>query len=99
MARVLGLGGLFFKSDDPDGTREWYGRVLGIAFEEWGGTVFLPETAAAHPGAGVPMAALSGQHAAEAIMRDRISALTSAPTVMPGGTSTGSARTGRAPFR
>lgn len=52
MARVLGLGGLFFKSDDPDGTREWYGRVLCIAFEEWGGTVFLPETAAAHPGAG-----------------------------------------------
>ncbi len=26
--------------------------MLGIAFEEWGGTVFLPETAAAHPGAG-----------------------------------------------
>ena len=47
MARVLGLGGLFFKSDDPDGTREWYGRVLGIAFDDWGGTVFLPETAAA----------------------------------------------------
>jgi predicted enzyme related to lactoylglutathione lyase len=52
MAKVIGLGGLFFKSADPDTTREWYGRVLGIAFESWGGTIFLPETAAAHPGAG-----------------------------------------------
>ena len=52
MAKVLGLGGLFFKSDDAEATREWYGRVLGIEFAEWGGTVFLPETAAAHPGAG-----------------------------------------------
>lgn len=52
MARVLGLGGLFFKSADPAATREWYARVLGIDFADWGGTVFLPETAAAHPGAG-----------------------------------------------
>lgn len=52
MAKVLGLGGLFFKSADCNATREWYSRVLGIDFEGWGGTVFLPETAAAHPGAG-----------------------------------------------
>lgn len=52
MARVIGLGGLFFKSADTERTREWYSRVLGIAFDDWGGTVFLPETAAAHPGAG-----------------------------------------------
>lgn len=52
MARVLGLGGLFFKSADPAATREWYNRVLGIEFDDWGGTVFLPEVAAAHPGAG-----------------------------------------------
>ena len=52
MAKVLGLGGLFFKSADTEATREWYSRVLGIDFAEWGGTVFLPETAAAHPGAG-----------------------------------------------
>jgi predicted enzyme related to lactoylglutathione lyase len=52
MARVLGLGGLFFKAADPAATREWYARVLGIDFADWGGTVFLPETAAAHPGAG-----------------------------------------------
>jgi predicted enzyme related to lactoylglutathione lyase len=52
MAKVIGLGGLFFKSADLDSLREWYGNVLGLAFDDWGGLVFLPETAAAHPGAG-----------------------------------------------
>lgn len=52
MAKVIGLGGLFFKARDTAATREWYERVLGIDFMDWGGTVFLPETAAAHPGAG-----------------------------------------------
>ena len=28
MAKVLGLGGLFFKSADTAAMREWYGRVL-----------------------------------------------------------------------
>jgi 1-hydroxycarotenoid 3,4-desaturase len=49
-----------------------------------------------HPGAGVPMAALSGRHAAAAIMTDRISAPQSAPTAMPGGMSTASPTTVRA---
>lgn len=52
MARVLGLGGLFFKSADPDATRGWYARVLGLAFESWGGVVFQPAAAASQPGAG-----------------------------------------------
>ncbi len=52
MPKVIGLGGLFFKSVDTDAMREWYGRVLGLQFVDWGGLVFLPETAAAHPGAG-----------------------------------------------
>jgi len=52
MAKVIGLGGLFFKSADPEATRSWYTRVLGIEFENWGGVVFRPEVAAAHPGAG-----------------------------------------------
>lgn len=50
--KVLGLGGLFFKSADTAAMRDWYGNVLGLAFEPWGGLVFLPETAAEHPGAG-----------------------------------------------
>jgi predicted enzyme related to lactoylglutathione lyase len=55
--KVLGLGGLFFKSADPAAMRDWYGNVLGLAFENWGGLVFLPETAAAHPGAGTVFSA------------------------------------------
>lgn len=53
----------------------------------------------AHPGAGVPMAALSARHAAEAIMQDRISASKSTPTAMPGGMSTASRMTGGARSR
>lgn len=53
----------------------------------------------AHPGAGVPMAALSGQHAAETIMTDRTSTSTSHQTDMHGGMSTGSATMARAPSR
>ena len=52
-----------------------------------------------HPGPGVPMAALSGTHAAEAIMQDQTSTSRSHPMAMRGGTSTGSARTGNVPSR
>lgn len=41
-----------------------------------------------HPGAGVPMAARSGLHAAEAILSDRISTSMSSRTAMRGGMST-----------
>ncbi len=53
----------------------------------------------AHPGAGVPMAILSARHVAAAITQDRISASKSAPTATPGGMSTASRTTGRAPSR
>ncbi len=53
----------------------------------------------AHPGAGVPMALLSGKHASAAAMADLTSASRSAPTAMPGGMLTGSPTTGRAPSR
>lgn len=43
-----------------------------------------------HPGAGVPMAALSGRHAAEAILTDQTSTSMSRQTDMPGGMSTAS---------
>ncbi|HYF23227.1 MAG TPA: VOC family protein [Caulobacteraceae bacterium] len=52
MAQVLGLGGVFFKAEDPSAVRDWYARVLGVRFSEWGsadfshpkvgGTVFSP---------------------------------------------------------
>jgi len=50
MAKVLGVGGLFFKSRDGDAMRDWYGRVLGITFTDWGGALFLPQDAATHAG-------------------------------------------------
>ncbi|MEX1235924.1 MAG: 1-hydroxycarotenoid 3,4-desaturase CrtD [Roseovarius sp.] len=53
----------------------------------------------AHPGAGLPMATLSGRHAAEAILKDRISTSPSRRTAMPGGMSTASATTAPAPSR
>lgn len=35
MARITGLGGLFYKVEDPDRTRAWYKEKLGIG-GEWG---------------------------------------------------------------
>ncbi len=46
-----------------------------------------------HPGAGVPMAALSGQLAAATLIRDRVSMPASRPAAMAGGISTQSATT------
>jgi predicted enzyme related to lactoylglutathione lyase len=40
MARVVGLGGVFLKVFDQDAWRAWYARVLGIAFDDWGGANF-----------------------------------------------------------
>lgn len=52
MAKVLGLGGLFFKSANAEATRAWYARVLGVEPTEWGGTWFPATDFAAHAGAG-----------------------------------------------
>jgi len=35
MAKVAGLGGIFYKVEDPDRTRAWYSDTLGIG-GEWG---------------------------------------------------------------
>ncbi len=53
----------------------------------------------AHPGAGVPMACLSGAHAAAAILNDLALPLTFRPMAMPGGMSTGSATTAPGQFQ
>ena len=52
MARVLGVGGVFFKAKDPGALATWYRNVLGLEMEDWGGTFFTPEAMAAQPGAG-----------------------------------------------
>ena len=42
MARVLGLGGLFFKSKDPKELGAWYQRWLGVPVEHPYGATFQP---------------------------------------------------------
>jgi predicted enzyme related to lactoylglutathione lyase len=51
MAKVLGLGGLFFKAKDPTALLDWYRDVLGLALAEWGGVTFSPHPMVAHAGA------------------------------------------------
>jgi predicted enzyme related to lactoylglutathione lyase len=43
MARVLGIGGVFFKATDLAGLRAWYARVLGFDITDWGGAMFPPQ--------------------------------------------------------
>ena len=48
MAKVLGVGGVFFKSPDPKRLYEWYAKWLGMEFEDWGIAYFpkdMPEKA------------------------------------------------------
>ena len=52
MAKVIGVGGVFFKSPDWDKLKRWYQDVLGIEFKEWGGAVFTPDMLAGAPGTG-----------------------------------------------
>lgn len=40
MKRVTGIGGIFFKADDPKKLRDWYAKHLAIPIEEWGGVAF-----------------------------------------------------------
>lgn len=40
MARVTGIGGVFFKStSDHEALAAWYQRHLGLALEDWGGAI------------------------------------------------------------
>lgn len=36
MKRVLGIGGIFFKSPNPEKLRAWYKQFLGMESESWG---------------------------------------------------------------
>ena len=48
MAKITGLGGLFFKSPDPKALAKWYHEMLGIELTEWGGAM-LRYDAPGHP--------------------------------------------------
>ena len=36
--RVTGIGGIFFKSKNPEATKDWYNKHLGFNTDEWGST-------------------------------------------------------------
>ena len=56
MAKVLGIGGIFFKAKDPAALTQWYKDVIGLEVHDWGGVFLTPEAMAAHPGAGTVFA-------------------------------------------
>lgn len=81
------------------------GAIYGRASHGWAASFLRPGArtripglycggGSTHPGAGVPMAALSGQRAAEAVLRDLASTRRSHPVATPGGMSMRSATTG-----
>jgi predicted enzyme related to lactoylglutathione lyase len=40
MKHVLGIGGIFFKAQDPEKLAAWYQEHLGLEVEEYGGVTF-----------------------------------------------------------
>ena len=40
MPKVTGIGGIFFYTDNPTKTKEWYTKNLGLDINEWGSTSF-----------------------------------------------------------
>ena len=43
MARVTGLGGIFFKARDPKALGEWYAKHLGLPVSDFGGAMFAED--------------------------------------------------------
>ena len=41
MANVIGVGGVFFQSEDPEGLMAWYKDALGLTINDYGGADFL----------------------------------------------------------
>ena len=37
MAKILGVGGVFVKCDDPDAYKDWWKTHMGVVPSEWGG--------------------------------------------------------------
>lgn len=42
MAKVIGIGGVFIKTEDTAALAAWYARVLGFDIQEWGGAMWTP---------------------------------------------------------
>lgn len=59
MAKVLGVGGVFFKVRDKDALMAWYGKVLGLDVLPYGIVVFTPAMASSHAGAATVFSAFA----------------------------------------
>lgn len=54
MAKITGIGGVFFKTQNPKELAEWYKKYLGLNLEAWGGAVLRwPQDLAEDKGATV----------------------------------------------
>ena len=49
MKRVTGIGGIFFKANDPVALRAWYQTHLGIDVQPWGGAAMTWTDEAGQP--------------------------------------------------
>lgn len=47
MAKITGIGGVFFKTQNPKELAEWYKKYLGLNLEQWGGAILRWEQDAA----------------------------------------------------
>lgn len=60
MKRVTGIGGIFFKAQNPVALRAWYQKHLGIDVQDWGGAAFRWADAEGNPAAGTTIWSVSG---------------------------------------
>ncbi|MFY0606958.1 MAG: VOC family protein [Cyclobacteriaceae bacterium] len=42
--KVTGIGGIFFKTSDPNATKDWYNRHLGLATDQYGSCIEFRNT-------------------------------------------------------
>lgn len=43
MAKAIGIGGIFFKAQDPKALAAWYGKHLGLEITDFGGAMFAED--------------------------------------------------------
>jgi predicted enzyme related to lactoylglutathione lyase len=60
MKRVTGIGGIFFKANNPVELRAWYKKHLGVDVQDWGGTAFPWSDSEGKPTAGSTVWCISG---------------------------------------
>jgi hypothetical protein len=60
MQRVTGIGGIFFKANDPVALRAWYQTHLGIDVQVWGGAAFSWTDPSGQPVPGTTIWSISG---------------------------------------